>query len=303
MYRLSPVLFFLCLSPAIGYSTALGPEPARHSGTTHYMRADGTAPSKARATGPSSDPAKCMNVSVHNAETFTPGDTITICGDGGPFVSQIRIPSSGSPGRCISYVGHNHPVLYGGRTVTDHNLEGWTADDLLPGVYSRKIKDGGQIYYEDHIAIRRDGHLASHNHVCTVLCKQPCPEKNKRPSTGTPSCREGNWFISGAKLYYKPTSGTPAAHLLEYSKNTDWGVNINDNSDLDLSGIAVTQWWIGISEEPTPASTKAASHITIHDCRGFDLFTAVRLIGINSARARPPIMRSTITLLTAAAGR
>jgi hypothetical protein len=66
------------------------------SGGTYYMRADGTAATRARATGPSSDPANCMNVSVHNGETFTPGDTILLCGDGGPFTSQIRVPSSGS---------------------------------------------------------------------------------------------------------------------------------------------------------------------------------------------------------------
>jgi hypothetical protein len=224
-----------------------------------------------------------MNVAIHNGETFAPGNTILVCADGGPFTSPIKIPSSGSLGHCISYVGHNHPILYGGRTVTDHSLEGWTADDPLPGVYSRKIKDGGQIYYEDHVAIKRDGHLANH-HVCTALCKQPCPEKNKQSSAGSPSCRGGNWFISGGKLYYKPTSGTPADHLLEYSKNTDWAISINDNSYLDFSGLAFTQWWIGISEEPTPESTKAASHITIRDCRGFDLFTGIRLIGIDSAR-------------------
>ncbi len=47
---------------------------------TYYMRADGTAANKGAAGGPGSSQSACMNVSVHNGETFSDNDvTVTSC--------------------------------------------------------------------------------------------------------------------------------------------------------------------------------------------------------------------------------
>src|SRR3990167_10388665 len=71
--------------------------------TTYYLRTDGTAANKAAAIGPGAIQANCMNVSVHNAETFSAGDIILLCDDGGTFTSGIVVPSAGSEGNPITY--------------------------------------------------------------------------------------------------------------------------------------------------------------------------------------------------------
>jgi len=71
--------------------------------TTYYMRADGTAANKAAASGPGTSQSACMNVSVHNGETFSAGDIIKICDNGGIYYSQIVPPSAGSAGNLITY--------------------------------------------------------------------------------------------------------------------------------------------------------------------------------------------------------
>ena len=50
---------------------------------TYYMRADGTAANKAAATGPASDKTKCMSITTHNKQTFSPGDRIYLSSQGG----------------------------------------------------------------------------------------------------------------------------------------------------------------------------------------------------------------------------
>lgn len=81
---------------------------------SYYMRRDGTAANKAAAIGPTSDPAACMTPTVHNAQTFSAGDTIFLSSLGGDFTNGIVIPSSGSVGSVITYtkaVG-NAPVIH-----------------------------------------------------------------------------------------------------------------------------------------------------------------------------------------------
>jgi hypothetical protein len=58
--------------------------------STYYMSATGTAANKAAATG-AAHPGNYMNLSVHNAETFLPGDTIVISDLGGAY-RGIRSP-------------------------------------------------------------------------------------------------------------------------------------------------------------------------------------------------------------------
>ena len=72
--------------------------------TTYMMRADGEAANKGAAED--GDPAvvsECMNISVHNGETFDEGDTILLTDQGGVFRGQITTPSSGSSGSRIVY--------------------------------------------------------------------------------------------------------------------------------------------------------------------------------------------------------
>lgn len=67
---------------------------------TFYLRNDGTAPNKGAAVGPISDPSKCMNVAVHNSQTFNVGDKIIVGDQGGMITSMIVAPSNG-----VTYTG------------------------------------------------------------------------------------------------------------------------------------------------------------------------------------------------------
>jgi hypothetical protein len=66
--------------------------------TTYYMRADGTDANKAQAIGPCSTASATMSVTTHNSQTFSPGDTIYVCNNGGSFTATLTVPSSGSAG-------------------------------------------------------------------------------------------------------------------------------------------------------------------------------------------------------------
>lgn len=80
----------------------------------YHMRADGTAPNKAAATGPADNPAACMSIATHNNQTFTPGDEIRLYDTGGPYQSMLIPPSSGASGDPLAYRGMGAPKLDGG---------------------------------------------------------------------------------------------------------------------------------------------------------------------------------------------
>ncbi len=72
--------------------------------STYYLRADGTANGKSSATGPCSSPGRTMSLSTHNSQSFSPGDTIIVCDDGGNFNSTDFVPpSSGLDDNYIIY--------------------------------------------------------------------------------------------------------------------------------------------------------------------------------------------------------
>lgn len=102
--------------------------------STYYMRADGTAADKETATGPTTDATKCMNVTVHNAESFDPGDVIVLSHRGGDYDTSgiffgLTIPSSGDASDDIVYRGEDRD----NRPVLNHSVErtGWTYENPL----------------------------------------------------------------------------------------------------------------------------------------------------------------------------
>ena len=95
-------------------------------GATYYMRADGTAANKGAASGPCGTQANAMSIATHNADTFSAGDIINLCDDGGVFRDQMDIPSSGSGGSPITYqaASGDSPVISGADIPA-----AWIADD------------------------------------------------------------------------------------------------------------------------------------------------------------------------------
>lgn len=94
--------------------------PLQASGAMYYMRADGTATNKEAATGPCGTQANTMNVSVHNRQSFFPGDRIYLCDDGRDYKTQMNFTSSGSEGNPITYqaASGDTPVLNGSEIVS-----------------------------------------------------------------------------------------------------------------------------------------------------------------------------------------
>lgn len=124
---------------------------------TYYMRADGTAANKAAATGPASDAAACMNISVHNGETFSAGDTIHISNQGGDYdcsATNVIIPSSGSSGNPITYqaISGETPTFDAAETNNDIwiadgksyiTIDGVTVKDAIYSLIEFKSNSGG----------------------------------------------------------------------------------------------------------------------------------------------------------------
>lgn len=79
--------------------------PVWAGAATYYMRADGTAANEQAATGPCGTQANAMSVATHNANwaDFSPNDIIKLCDDGGAFLGQLAIGSSGTSGNPITY--------------------------------------------------------------------------------------------------------------------------------------------------------------------------------------------------------
>lgn len=94
--------------------------PLQAWGATYYMRADGTAANKGAATGPCGTRANAMNVSVHNGQSFSAGDTIYLCDDGGDYKTQMNFTSSGSEGNPIKYqaASGDSPTFNGSEVVS-----------------------------------------------------------------------------------------------------------------------------------------------------------------------------------------
>jgi hypothetical protein len=102
--------------------------PISSEAASYYMRADGTAANKEEATS-CSNVTTAMSVSVHNSETFSPGDVIYFCDGGGVYRSGgngVNVPSSGLPGNPIVYqpAPGNHPIFNGANLLSGWKNEG-----------------------------------------------------------------------------------------------------------------------------------------------------------------------------------
>jgi hypothetical protein len=190
----------------------------------YYMRADGMASNKADATSCSST-STAMSVSTHNKSTFSPGDVIYLCSNGGQYKENIVAPSSGALRHPITYTnapGHT-PVCDNTGTISDHSVTGWS--EMGGGVY--RSRGYGQVLFEDDIAL---------------------------PKASSSACIDGYWYYDTVKkpfiIYYKPTRGTPADHKVERlwadSLNSRRGIDLADRSNVTVYGLTFDRCGVGI---------------------------------------------------------
>ena len=157
----------------------------------------------------------------------------TICGTSGPFKTwaevpwgagntysqkggttayeQITVKASGTPGKVITInsYGKGRANLNGGITIPSSS---WKVNDPVTGVYS--MTSFGRLTLEDSVFIKQ---------------------------ASSSRCTNGNqYFASGYKNYYKPTSGTPASHTVE--KVRDSGIEIGANSFITITGFNFTKY-------------------------------------------------------------
>jgi len=190
------------------------------NGATYYMRADGKAARKSTATSCSSA-ATAMSVATHNKESFSRGDVISLCDDGGDYRTSIIAPSSGTKG---------HPILYknaeGKKPVIDLSVDvggssGWT--NMGGGVYRKK--GCGRVFWEDDVPLK---------------------------AATSQACNDGKWFypMGALTLYYKPTSGTPSNHLIRSMwfdrELTPYGLDLRNRSNITVQGLKFVRCGGGI---------------------------------------------------------
>ena len=91
--------------------------PVLSLAATYYMRSDGSAVDKALASGCGSA-STAMNATTHNKATFSAGDKIILCDDGGTYTIGLNTPSAGA----------TYQVADGDHVVLEGNYSGFAFD-------------------------------------------------------------------------------------------------------------------------------------------------------------------------------
>ncbi len=154
---------------------------------------------------------------------WAPGNTYSQKG-GSTFYGTITVGASGTAGNpiTINSYGTGNANLYGGVVIP---AVSWTANDPVAGVYS--ITSYGHVTLEDSVFLMQ----ASNS-----------------------SCTDGNqYFASGYKNYYKPTSRTPADHIVEKPLNA--GIELGTKSYITITGFTFCKYRTGISGTLTTSGT------------------------------------------------
>ncbi len=106
-------------------------------GATYTMRSDGTRATKGTAACGSGSASDFMGISGHNSESFSPGDIIELCDDGGStYAGRMVTPSDGSAaGGYITYRSES------GTTITVDANSATAEAFRMPGRKYIRVKD------------------------------------------------------------------------------------------------------------------------------------------------------------------
>ena len=179
---------------------------------------------------------KTLNkVSKHS---FLPGDSILLK-RGDKWNERLKFPSSGKTGNHITLGAYGT----GKRPIISYK-SGFDYNWGIPknGIYSRLT---GLVY-----GMWEDG--------------------NELTEASDPTCIDGNWWYEKPTLYYKPTSGTPGDHIVEYTSSY-YIILIKEKSYINIDNIDLqygyTALWIG-SDTPD----RGGRNIYINNCYMSHLF-------------------------------
>lgn len=212
-------------------------------------------------------PFKTLN-KISNLQ-FLPGDSI-LFKRGDTWNESLKFRSSGSPGYPITigaYSNGNKPRITGVTTITNWTQVGYT------GIYYVTV---GRPYgvYEDGVKIIDDN-------------RYNIPDGGNIPGNPTLTGSGGDWYFDTAtsRLYYSPTSGLPADHIVQYSSQVA-GIWVDKQSYINIENIEASH--IGISG----IYVQSSDHININNVRISYTFEAG--IQIESSQGYVTVTNSTI---------
>ena len=174
-----------------------------------------------------------------------PGDSILLK-RGDQWNERLKLQKSGSPGKPINVDAYGigkKPQITG---VTNIDPGSWeeVGDTGIYYVHS------GRPYgvYEDGVKIIDDN-------------RYNIPDGNKTQGNPTLTGGGGNWYYDSltSRLYYKPTSGVPSDHIVQYSTQSG-GISVDEQSYITIRNINLS--YIG----GTAIRINASEHITVDNC-------------------------------------
>ena len=176
---------------------------------------------------------------------FLPGDSILLK-RGDKWNEKLKLQSSGSNDKPITvdaYGSGEKPQITGVTTI-DPNL--WQQGDNN-GVYYQKTPRPYGVF-EDGVKIIDDN-------------RYNIPDGKKTKGNTSLTGSGGDWYFDTAtsKLFYKPTSGVPGDHEVQYSTFSS-GIYINEQSYIIIRNLKIS--YIGGSA----IYVNASDHITVDNC-------------------------------------
>ena len=184
-----------------------------------------------------SESSPWKTISKVNASTYKAGDQI-LFKRGDTWREQMYFPSSGTNGNPIiiaSYGDGNKPIFSSPILSVS-----WT--NLGSGRYSAPIAYTQRFFWENSI------HL---------------------PKATSTALNDGNWYYTGGTIYYRPTTGVPTDHVLNYAPAGTGGVfcwnsiNVSDKSYVTISGLSFNLVGMGVVTFDQGAGTNT---IKIENC-------------------------------------
>jgi len=205
--------------------------PSMGLAQTYYLRADGEARAKEAATGCESA-TTAMGLPWPGGISFSPGDTVVLCHEGGVFRAGLTPNSSGAGGSPITFDGRGTAVISGADLVT-----GWTPDS--GNVYWAAVTNRPQQVFVDGVFANR---RASRDEVSGPL--------------------DWFWEEGTGRLYLFDDLGNPDERVdpgIEAGQRNN-GISIGEKEHIVITGVTVAQAnMLGIF-------TWISNHITIRSC-------------------------------------
>jgi hypothetical protein len=202
--------------------------------------------------------------------TWTVGNTYAQKG-GTTAYEYITVGATGTAGNVITLTsyGTGRATIDGSVTISSG---AWTGPDGN-GVYKIPSTFSGTGIYEDDVPL---------------------------VYASSAACGNGNTFWGGGYNWYKPTSGTPANHTVQYMReapNTPArGIALGSNNYITINNLALRRWFIGIgsTEAVTPSGTHN-DHIVVTNCTVDDCIIGIGIAGYNATSSNITITNNTVS--------